>query len=97
MADMKCPDCHIGTIVNGLCDNCNLSLEDIETAADFADRFGIHGSTPTNVVTGVLTDGRRFKAMRFRNKMHAMMINLYRGSVWEEKNGRRTLIKRVYN
>jgi hypothetical protein len=48
-------------------------------------------------VTGVRVDGRRFKIVT-RSYHHAMMINLYRGSVWQVMgNGQRRLIKRVMN
>ena len=52
----------------------------------------------TYEVTGVLTNGRRFKRMTFTSYMHAMGINLYRGSVWaREGNGPRKLVRRVWN
>ena len=47
-------------------------------------------------VTGIDRNGRRFKIITNKG-MHAMMINIYRGSVWEVINGKRKLIKRVYN
>jgi hypothetical protein len=48
------------------------------------------------VVTGVLTNGRRFKAKMYYNWKWANSINLYKGSVWGVgANGRRTLLKRV--
>lgn len=49
------------------------------------------------VVTGVLVNGRRFSPIRTSNPMIADSINLYRGSVWEIINGKRKLIKRVWN
>lgn len=49
------------------------------------------------IVTGVTIYGKRFRAIHTNNIRHAMGINLYRGSVWLEVNGKRTLIKRVYN
>jgi hypothetical protein len=54
------------------------------------------------VVTGVLRNGRRFKPMVYMNtplgRMTAFGINLWRGSIWGERsNGKRFLIKRVYN
>ena len=50
------------------------------------------------VVTGKLASGRRFKPIRTTNYMHAMMTNLFRGSVWEvSPEGKRKLLRRVYN
>lgn len=50
-------------------------------------------------VTGVLTTGRRFKAIHTTNRAYALGINLYRGSVWERPSDdapwRR--IREVYN
>jgi len=48
------------------------------------------------VVTGKLTNGKQFKAIKTSNAAHAFGINLYDGSVWGVKNGKRTLLKRVY-
>lgn len=50
-------------------------------------------------VTGVLTNGRRFKVIKTENLRHALSINLYRGTVWErdEQTGKRRRIKSVYN
>lgn len=47
-------------------------------------------------VTGVTVRGKRFR-LSFSNLIHAMGINLWRGSVWEVSDGKRKLIKRVYN
>lgn len=50
------------------------------------------------VVTGILANGRRFQPIRTSNYMHAMMINLFQGSVWEvASDGKRKLLRRVYN
>ena len=49
------------------------------------------------VVTGTDPRGKRIMPIRTLNKMHAMCINVYNGSVWEERNGKRTRIKRVFN
>lgn len=49
------------------------------------------------VVTGTLVSGQRFPAIHTNNPRHALGINLYRGSVWEIVNGKRKLLKRVYN
>jgi len=48
-------------------------------------------------VTGVLRDGKRFRCMVYHNYMMAVGINLWRGSVWEVTDGKRKLLKRVYN
>ncbi len=48
-------------------------------------------------VTGILTNGRRFPTIVTTNPYHAMGINLYRGSVWRVEDGKRRLIRRVYN
>ena len=45
-------------------------------------------------VTGVDRSGKRFK-LSFSGEFHAMGINLWRGSVWRVRDGKRTLIKRV--
>ncbi len=47
-------------------------------------------------VTGVDRSGRRFK-IETDNTLHAMGINLWRGSVWRNENGKWKLIKRVWN
>lgn len=50
------------------------------------------------VVTGKTTDGRRFKRTFDENGFRwAMMINLWQGSVWQETDGKRKLLKRVWN
>jgi len=52
---------------------------------------------PRYKVTGVDVYGRRFR-MVFTNRMHAMGINLFRGSVWEETStGKWKRIKEVWN
>ena len=49
-------------------------------------------------VTGVDVRGRRFKKKVFQSFYAASMINLWKGSVWGVlENGRRKLLKRVYN
>lgn len=47
-------------------------------------------------VTGVTVNGRRFR-MIYSSCYWAMGINLWRGSVWEVKDGKRKLVKRVWN
>ena len=61
--------------------------------ADIQQNTGEH----TYKVTGVTVHGKRFK-IETNNRMHALGINLWCGSVWQytEENKWR-LIKRVYN
>jgi len=52
-------------------------------------------------VTGVLKNGKRFKAMEYSSdiagQMTAFGINLWQGTVWGIlPNGKKELIKRVY-
>lgn len=53
------------------------------------------------VVTGVDTSGKRFKSSHSSNTQGAMTAfstNLWQGSVWGIlKDGKRKLLKRVYN
>lgn len=49
------------------------------------------------IVTGVqYRSTKRFRIVT-SSFLHAICINLWRGSVWEVKGGKRKLIKRVYN
>ena len=48
-------------------------------------------------VTGTLVNGRRFKTIKTTNVHHAFGINLWNGSVWQVRNGKRMLVKRVSN
>lgn len=48
------------------------------------------------IVTGVRPNGRRFR-INCDSIYIATSINLWRGSVWEIKGGKRKLLKRVYN
>jgi len=48
------------------------------------------------IVTGLDVRGKRF-AIHTDSYIHAMGINLYRGTVWEIKNGKRKRIKSTYN
>jgi len=50
------------------------------------------------LVTGLLyNSNRRFKAMTFNNWAQARSINLWRGSRWILRNGKRILVETVYN
>ena len=51
---------------------------------------------PTYEVTGVTRQGHRFKVTT-GNCVHAMGINLWRGTVWEVVNGKRKKMRTVYN
>ena len=55
-----------------------------------------HQDGDTYVVTGVDTRGRRFKRT-FDSWRWAAGINLYRGSKWLVRDGKRRLIQRVCN
>jgi hypothetical protein len=55
-----------------------------------------HQAGDRYVVTGVTRDGQRFR-QEWTNPMHALMINLWQGSVWLVRDGKRRLIKRVFN
>ena len=48
-------------------------------------------------VTGVLRNGRRFKKISFARYDWAEAINLWRGSRWLVRGGKRYLIERVVN
>lgn len=49
------------------------------------------------IVTGLLyNSNKRFRSI-YNSYAFAMGINLWRGSVWHEVNGKRKLIKRIYN
>ena len=49
------------------------------------------------VVTGVLVNGKRFKPIRTHSWAYANGINLYRGTKWLVRDGKRYIIQRVYN
>lgn len=50
-------------------------------------------------VTGVDVYGRRFKRIATSNRIHALSINLYRGTVWEvdKETGKRKVMVQVWN
>lgn len=49
------------------------------------------------IVTGVDVRGKRFR-LQYSKLFHALCINLWRGSVWlVNDNGKRKLVKRVWN
>lgn len=47
-------------------------------------------------VTGVTVYGKRFKIVT-ENPHYALGINLYRGSMWLVRNGKRRLVRQVSN
>ena len=49
------------------------------------------------IVTGVKYRSKRRFRILTTNAIHAFAINLWRGSVWKYENGKRTLLRRVYN
>lgn len=49
------------------------------------------------VVTGRLVTGQRFRPIRTDNQRHALGINLFNGSVWLVRDGKRILVRRVVN
>lgn len=49
------------------------------------------------VATGVLVNGRRFKPIRSENWHYIRGINLYRGSKWLERGGKRYRINSTWN
>ena len=48
------------------------------------------------IITGIDVNHKRFK-IHSNNWLYINMINCYRGSIWEVINGKRKLIKRIYN
>lgn len=59
----------------------------------------IHNTGDTYHVTGVTTggkNGKRFKIVT-SNPHYALGINLWRGSLWQVRDGKRTLLRRVWN
>jgi len=76
------------------CAVCNPDVPDPDV--DWCDVCKRGGMTKFKV-TGVLRNGRRFKAIHTDSRMDAMMINLWRGSVWQSQNGKWKLVHRVFN
>ena len=58
----------------------------------------VHEPGDRYVVTGVCVDGRRFRVAT-DNPIHALGINLHRGTLWQIKAGenRRRVVRRVFN
>jgi hypothetical protein len=55
-----------------------------------------HKLGDTYHVTGTDTRGKRFRIVT-SNPHHALGINLWRGTVWHVRDGRRTSVRRVEN
>jgi hypothetical protein len=51
-------------------------------------------STEKYVITGILTNGKRFKPIHTTTPQH---YNIWNGSIWQIIDGKRKLIKRIYN
>lgn len=49
------------------------------------------------IVTGLLYNSKKRFTKKCSTPMTALSINLWTGSVWGIKNGKRQLIRRVYN
>lgn len=57
----------------------------------------VHRDSDKYVVTGVLRSGHRFGPLVYSGWTQANAINLWRGSRWLLRDGKRYLISRVYN
>lgn len=49
------------------------------------------------IVTGLYYNSSKRFSNKYSSLIMAMTINLWRGSVWGVKDGKRTLLKRVWN
>ena len=49
------------------------------------------------VITGTYSNGARFRPFRTRHWSYAQGVNLYRGTIWLERDGRRKRIRQVWN
>jgi hypothetical protein len=49
----------------------------------------------TFVVTGILTNGKRFSPIHTDNPHYAFGINLWKGSIWMIRGGQKSLVKKV--
>lgn len=56
----------------------------------------IHEKGDTYLIIGRTTNGRKFR-YTYSNPMVAMAINLWQGRVWQVRNGKRKLLKTVFN
>jgi hypothetical protein len=56
----------------------------------------IHQENDEYLVTGRLTNGRRFRVST-KNWTYAKAINVYRGNKWLIRNGKRYKIQSIYN
>lgn len=56
-----------------------------------------HQKGDTYHITGLLVNSKKRFKKTSDNPHYALSINLWRGSVWQVRDGKRKLIKRVYN
>lgn len=56
-----------------------------------------HKAGDQYVITGVGPDGRRLPTLTYSNWTHAAMTNLYRGTKWLLRDGKRYKISEHYN
>jgi len=56
-----------------------------------------HQSGDTYIVSGYYYNSDRKFRSRYSNLHQAVSINLWRGQVWQVRDGRRKLIKKVWN
>lgn len=68
---------------------------DVTRAADGSLEW-IRQEGETYLLVGITADGNKFR-QECDNWMYASHINLYRARVWLKREGRRLLIKKVWN
>lgn len=56
----------------------------------------IHKDGDKYLIIGKIVNGKRFR-ISSGNPIYAMNINLWNGRVWQVRDGKRTLLKRVVN
>lgn len=56
----------------------------------------VHEKGDKYLITGTDTRGRKFRRV-YENPLFALAINLWRGRVWQVRNGKRKLLKTVFN
>ena len=49
------------------------------------------------ILTGVLYQSKKRFRLTTENPRYALGVNLWRGSLWQEREGKRTLLRRVSN
>tara|TARA_R110000787_G_scaffold89251_1_gene189008 strand:- start:1629 stop:2057 length:429 start_codon:yes stop_codon:yes gene_type:complete len=86
-------------ITKMLCNTCDIPFDltwDYDNIVTERGTIVPKAAKPTYEATGVTRRGHRFKVTT-DNYVHAMGINLWRGTVWEVANGKRKKIRTVYN